>query len=190
MNSKIIEIGCKGADTLDYRIITEYQGNLKELSKENYERLRNSIINHKFAEPITVWNDNGVIKCGNGHQRLRAIKNMVEKEGYTCPPIPVNWVYPKDENDFARIVLSLASQFGEVTNDGLYEYMNEHKIDMDYITENFRLPEIDLQKFIDSYINEQPKDYDGSKELNSSDFETFNHICPRCKFEFNDPIQS
>lgn len=172
ITEKVIRVSCEGADLLPYTKILEYQGNLKELSKENYEKLKQSILKHGFAEPITAWNDKDKIRCANGHQRLRTVKNMVEQEGYKCPDLPVNWVHPKDEEDFARIVLSLASQFGQVTDDGLYQFAAEHNIDIQELNEMYRFPEIDMNAFGDSYFGEPTGeseeitgDVDFSKEI-------------------------
>ena len=71
-----IIVKCKGADTLPIDRIVEFQGELKKLSKENENKLRNSILKHGFIAPFFVWDDHGEWKLLDGHQRLKTLLKM------------------------------------------------------------------------------------------------------------------
>lgn len=144
MSIKTIKIACKGADTKDIDELEEYQGNLKSLSTANYKKLRKEILELGFSEPISVWQNNGSSFILNGHQRLRVLKKMRE-DGYDVSAVPVNYVDAENEVEAKRKILSLTSQYGNMTEDGLYEFMHDAAIDIEEVAESFNFPEIDLR---------------------------------------------
>lgn len=141
-----IEIKCKGAKTLDHKKMVPFQGELKDLSDQDYEKLKKNILELGFSEPISVWLKSGKHYLLNGHQRHRAIIKMV-KEGYKCPPLPVNLIEAKDIKQAKKKVLSLTSQFGEMTKSGLEQFMIDADISFEEIKESFRFPEISFDDF-------------------------------------------
>jgi len=164
---KVIRIACEGADAIDYENLVPAQGELKSLSELNYERLKAEIIEHGFSEPVLVWKEQN--KICNGHQRLRTVKTMVEKEGYAVEPIPVSYVTAKDENELAKKILAMASVYGTVEKEGLYEFMNEWDISIEELALRYDLPELNLDRFASEFF----KDLDES-DLDDDEIETAN----------------
>lgn len=153
---KVIPIKCQGAAAIDYEKLVESQGELKTLSKTNYERLKKEIIELGFSEPILVWKEKN--KIVNGHQRLRTVKHMVEKEGWGVKPLPVSFVEAKDDKELAKKILAMASVYGTVSDQGLYEFMSEWDITLEELNENYDLPNLNLAKFGDEFFNDELKD--------------------------------
>lgn len=153
---KVIEIKCKGAGELAPEEMSEFQGQLKELSKAHYQKLRNQIVALGFSAPIFVWKNKKNNFMLDGHQRLRVIQTMIEKEGYTCPKLPVVWIDAANKREAKRKLLAITSQYGNFTSQGLYEFMLEAEISMDEVAETFANPEIDLEDFANEYFNEPP----------------------------------
>ena len=60
--SKEIKISCSIQDRVSIDDLVPTQKNLKSLSKENFEKLRKSIIKNGFFFPIGIWDHDGVIK--------------------------------------------------------------------------------------------------------------------------------
>jgi DNA modification methylase len=118
---KTIEIKCKGADTLPIDRILEFQGGLKELSKENEKKLRNSILKFGFIAPLFLWDDHGEWRLLDGHQRLKTLLKMRE-EGYDIPLLPVDYIEADSEEDAKRKLLHITSQYGEFTTDGFENF--------------------------------------------------------------------
>lgn len=176
---KTIEIKCLGHVNLDYTSFIPFQGNLKELSKQNYERLKKSILSFGFSEPFNIWQQEEKNYILGGHQRLRAIKQMVEQEGYSCPPLPCNLIEAKDEKEAKKKVLALTSQFGEITPEGLYEFMNEAEIDFEEIEASFRFPEVNFDNFKAEYFESEDEETDGQQIQ-----KTKSVICPNCEESF------
>lgn len=155
--SQEIRITSKGASTLQWKQLTPLQKNLKTLSDENYKKIRKQILELGFAEPIAVWNDKSqnLMYVLNGHQRLTAIKKMVNEEGFTCPPLPVSWVEAKTLSEAMKLVLSLGSSFGKTGPQGLHDFMGHAKISMQDVRDSFHFPEINMPLFEKKYG--QPK---------------------------------
>lgn len=173
-----IKISCTGATHIDYTELVPFQGNLKELSKANYAKLRKEILELGFSEPISVWKNDGKYYVLNGHQRLRTIRELVESEHYTCPPLPVNLVEASDIKEAKKKILALTSQYGKITDQGLYEFLNESSIDITEAEESFSFPEIDFKDFKDEY-------FDGITRPETNDNTIIDeplNQCPNCGF--------
>jgi len=167
---KTIEIKCEGKSAVNFKILKPFQDNLKDLSQVNYEKLKGRILALGFSEPISVWvhKDNHYIL--NGHQRLRAIQKMVDEEGYECPDLPINFVSAKNIKQAKEKVLALASQYGEVTDQGLYEFLQTNEIDYTKLNEELSFPEIDTKGFIEGYYS-APSWVDPDDDKESHDYD-------------------
>lgn len=150
---KVVRIECKSAGTLALHLLEPLQGELKSLSKEDYERLRNEIIKDGFSEPLSVWEDPGSGKTFilNGHQRHRVLKALKE-EGWEVPPVPVSYVEASDIAKAKHKLLALASQYGKVEQQGLYEFVSQAGITIEDLATDFKFPEIDIQSFIENFF--------------------------------------
>ncbi len=151
---KKIKIACQGAGAVEYFYLVAFQGELKSLSKTNYEKLRKEILELGFSEPISVWRHDGKHFILNGHQRLRTIQQMVEKEGYTCPPLPVTWVEADDFRQAKRKVLALTSQFGRIEDEGLFEFMSQAEISIAELAASFDFAGFNLDHFAEGYFSD------------------------------------
>lgn len=105
------------------------QGELKFLSKDNYQKLKNAIDKHGFDIPVYVWVDDSDKKwLLDGHQR----KRLLEKEGW-LDPIPYLIVKAPDMQIAAERLLEITSQYGTITQEGLDEFYAK-----------FELPEMEM----------------------------------------------
>lgn len=145
--NKQIRIACKGHSTLALNKFEPFQGKLKKLSNENYEKLKKSILDLGFSEPCSVWLDpEGKYKILNSHQRVLTLKRMRDKEEYEVPALPISLIEAKTIKEAKKKILALTAQFGEMTKDGLKEFMVEADLKFDDV-KDFRFPEVDLESF-------------------------------------------
>ena len=145
--SKEIKISCSIQDRVSIDDLVPTQKNLKSLSKENFEKLRKSIIKNGFFFPIGIWDHDGVLKLLDGHQRLLTLKEL-RNEGYIVPLVPVFRVYASDEKQARDMLFHSVSQYGQVEKQGLYELMIEWDMKIDDLG-SFELPisSLDIQSF-------------------------------------------
>lgn len=126
--------------------IKPFQGELKYLPDENYQKLKNEILTLGFSEPITVWNEGSApYKILNGHQRYTALLRM-EKEGYKIPEIPIILVKADSVREAKEKILSLTSQFGVIAERGLQEFAEQADIELAEIAGRFIFPDIDMEE--------------------------------------------
>jgi len=141
----MVKIKCSGAGTRKLGELVEFQGDLKSLSKVSYEMFRHQLLDLGLCETITIWPDRNLI--ANGHQRLRVMQAM-QKNGDDVPDdIPVSYVHPESEEEFAKIVLSLCSQYGHIERQGMYEYCTKHNIPVKYVETRLKLPGLNVPRF-------------------------------------------
>lgn len=153
---KMIRIACKGYTDLPYTELHDFQGDLKTLTEENYKRLKAHILDTGFAFAEHAWlnPDDQKWYIIDGHQRVRAIRQMVEHEGYQCPNLPVVPVEARDLAEAKRRVLQGTSQFGRMEGQGLYEFMSVNQIPIDEVELKFDLPHINMEDFKLEYFKE------------------------------------
>lgn len=183
MDTRSLRIECEAVATLDVDQIQEFQGNLKSLSRENYERFRNQLLELGFSEPISVWKDpDGVMRCLNGHQRTRTLKEM-RREGIEIPPIPVSWIHARTLKEAKKKVLALASQYGKVEDDGLYEFLNDAQITAEELGD-FHFPDIDMEEFRADFLED--KNFTPATEAEQGRLDVkAKVVCPNCQHEFS-----
>jgi len=152
---KTIPVRCKGNRFLSFKELKAFQGNLKEMSKDNFLKLRNLILKHGWIAPVFVWNKNKIL---DGHGRLLVLGELL-KEGYSIDKIPVVDIEAKTKKEAAEILLAINSHFQSITDQGLYEFMATMEIDLSGL-QDFVLPDINLDKFELSYFKEGLTDDD------------------------------
>jgi len=169
---KEIQIKCKGSMSLELEQLEAFQGNLKDLTKENYNKLRKQILELGFSEPICVWKNDGKYNILNGHQRVRVLTEMKRAEGYKIPRLPVVEVEADSEHEAKKKVLSLTSQFGEISNASLFEFASINNIDLPTL-EDLRFPEILMDSFREEF-------FDSKTNVDLVEKEAEPKKCPNC----------
>jgi len=149
VSDKNITIRCKGNRFLPYPEFKAFQGNLKTMSRADFDKLKRSILTYGWVAPVFVWNK---VEILDGHGRLRVLGELL-KQGYTIDPIPVVDIDANSRKEAAQILLQINSNFQKVTDDGLYEYMSAMEIQAEDL-ENVSLPEVNLERFIKHFFKE------------------------------------
>lgn len=110
--------------TLSITSLIPSQGELKDLSKENYNKLKASFEKHGFIFPVSVWQDkDGKNYLIDGHQR----KRVIESE-YGDADVPTIKIPAKNINEAAEILLKVTSQYGTITQEGLDSFIAKYEL--------------------------------------------------------------
>lgn len=144
---KTVKIACTGADMADPADFKPLQGALKELSEEDYHRLKQLIIDFGFSDPVNAWDRDNQKFIISGHQRIATLLRM-RAEGYIVPFIPYNLVDAENEHEAKMKVLGAASQFGKITTLGLRSMMDDLQLDISDVSESFALPGLDMPSLV------------------------------------------
>jgi hypothetical protein len=125
-------VTCKGVKNfLPADELSILQGDLKTLSNANYNKLKNSIIEHGFCSPIYIWKS-GVKKIKNnildGTQRKITVTRMIT-EGYEFPLLPVVYIEAKTRKEAKVILLKMTSAYGKITKPGFIDFTTDLNMD-------------------------------------------------------------
>ena len=147
-----IKITCRGADTAILEDLYPFQGGLKSLSEENYQKLKTIIAGkYGFSFPFAVWKDKNTLWIEDGHQRRTALVRM-KKEGYKIPRLPIDYIEAADEQEAKEKILLATSQYGTMDGESLNNFLMESGLEFPELKNLIALPEIDLDRFVDKYF--------------------------------------
>ena len=151
IKSKVGKVSSVKIDDINY-----FQRELKELSVENYEKLKKSIQEHGLISPGFVWKEKGKYYALDCHQRLKTLKQM-RSEGVSVPDkIPVVEIFAESKKEAKRFLLQYVSQHGKVTDDGLYDFLHDAELDGDIgeLELELNLDGIDFGEFSGAFFGE------------------------------------
>lgn len=151
---KQIKITCQANALIPLADLTELQGNLKSLSRDNFMKLSNEIIKDGFSFAVHVWKNEGKTYILDGHQRIKTIREMVKSKEYYCHEIPVVLVEAENYKAAKRKVLAAASQYGKTEETGLLEFMQDMDLTPEELSSRFDFADLDILNFIESNFEE------------------------------------
>lgn len=172
----------KGLEQINWRNWQPLQNDgLKDLTEVDMRKLQTSIIRNGFSEPFFIWYekpDKGFI-IGGKHRQLALID--LADNGYTdedgkSHTIEIPELLPavvfdfKNKKEAAQAVLTFSAKYAKETQEGLYEFMNIHNLNIGELTDSLVLPTIDLNKFEAGYFEDkQPDETHGGGASNLTD---------------------
>jgi len=154
-----IKVNCKGTNYFSLSELNILQDTkdfkLKELSEENLEKLKNSIIKNGFWFPFFVWHCKAENKWyyTDGTQRYKVLTWMQKSGEYKLPEkYPCVEIFAKDKKEAAKAILTQSTSYGKITEKGLYDFLNEYDLDFADLKTDLELSEIDLNQFEINFI--------------------------------------
>lgn len=117
----------------------EWKDNPRNITKQDFERLKNQITKFGQYKPLLITKDGEVI---GGNMRLKAYRELGIKD------IWVSVVEPKDENQKLEYALSDNDRAGYYDDDMLANLIPNYQIDWSQYAVDMKPPE-DIQKLID-----------------------------------------
>lgn len=149
-----VVIKCKGSSNLKLDELIPFQGDLKSLSDENYKRLKDQIFSLGFIAPFHIWShcegkeraDKDLL---DGHQRLKTLLQMRDKEKIAMPDeFPIVEIDASSYQKAKEAVLAISSQYGEISEDGIRNFIADTDITLEDVSENFHFDAVSLN-FVD-----------------------------------------
>ncbi len=125
--------------------INHFQGDLKTLTKEDFDKLRESIIKEGFIHSPHVWFDPGKKKWFllDGHQRHHVLSALSE-EGYHLPKIKCTAVIAPTFEKAKAYVLLMSSTYGKMSDESVSQYFIDSGLDFTELSKMLDLPGVDL----------------------------------------------
>lgn len=139
---KKIENKCIGEKTKRLDEFQTFQANnFKEISRENFQKLKTSIKKHHIFFPLVVWQNKQTLV--DGHHRIKVLQEL-RKEGYSIPELPYIEISAKDKKELAEKLLLINSKYAKITEQGLKDFLLNFELSFDGLLEIIDLPEISL----------------------------------------------
>jgi ParB-like chromosome segregation protein Spo0J len=186
---------CKVANYVPIKKLKFHPKNeeLRSISYERLQDLKDSLIKKGFYEPILVWKKKGYVLAGN--QRLRAAQELIA-EGYefVTPDGKVNElpvvIEDVDESMAMQILHQANNHHGDWVQQKLAEAIKEAEglgisaVDLGYTDAEVK----NIMKEAERMVKLAEDDLsDRNREINADDFgEELDHKCPKCGFEYNE----
>lgn len=134
---------------IDYRELQPLQGDLKDLSKKNYAKLKKSFESKGMFVPIFVWDHEGKYKILDGHGRERLFSTekpvFTRGDGSETHEVPCLIIQAGNLKDAKEKLLIISSQYQEMTVEGFQEFTFD--LDVDFMKDT--MPFDDLLKGLD-----------------------------------------
>ena len=178
--NKEIRIRCEGKEYHDIDDLTQFQGELKSITSEDFNKLKESLKSDGLPLGFHIWKSKDKTFIMDGHHRKMAMQALRD-EGWFVPPVPCNPVIADTKNEAAKIVLISNSKYAKISEGSLSDFMIEFDLGIGDLA-NLDIPELNMSDFEigDNDLKNT------SKELNQNEFSNFDHRCPKCGFEWDE----
>ncbi|GEM67573.1 hypothetical protein SMI01S_11790 [Sphingobacterium mizutaii NBRC 14946 = DSM 11724] len=126
----------------------------KEFTKEEMQKLKNSILSNSITQPFYVWEFEGTLFCLDGFHRTIA-NDLLLSEGHSIPELlPATFVHCENKQEAAKLVLQYSSVYAKVSQSGFEEFLNQYELDAKEMLQKIDLPEFDDIDFL-SALNKE-----------------------------------
>jgi len=152
-----IEIKCKGSCNVALDELNDFQQDLKILTDDRKQVLKDSILKYGFSFPFIIWKDKkNKIWINDGHQRNKVLLEM-KSEGYELPDkFPACEMFADNKKQAAEKILAQSNMIGKFADEGLHNYLTKFDIDIEPM--NIELPNINFDKFNLKYFKGETED--------------------------------
>ena len=146
----MIKVTCDCKTMLPISEIEAFQGKLKSIDEENFNKLKKSILKYGFSFPIFVWNK----KILDGHQRLAAVKKLIsDGEQVKGDRLPVVSIQARDEKEAAEKLLLINSRYAEINQSGFELFVEQFEIDIVDLGNLIDIPDIEIEYELTKPVN-------------------------------------
>ncbi len=146
--NKVIKDRILRTELVEWRRLKPFQPqNLKTMSTESFDKLKNNIIECDFITSFYVWQDSEKeYWLLDGHHRIYALEAL-DKEGYKISPTFSCSVIDADNaKEAVKILLSYSSSHAKLDPMGLNEFITLNDLNWDELNNTLDLNGIDLKE--------------------------------------------
>jgi len=136
----------------------------KTSSEEQYQKVASSLINNQFVAPFYAWRDeNKQLWCVDGKRRDTVLRQIDSDGGanirdpetdqekfyaITIPEeLPALLIDAESKEAAAKLVLLFSSTYGEVSQEGLSEFIQQYDLNFPSLKFEINLPEFSIPRF-------------------------------------------
>lgn len=162
---KVIQIKCEAKSYYQLDDLNHFQGKLKSIDKDRFDKLKKSLIRDGLPIGFHVWIDKkNKVWTIDGHHRVLALKALRD-DGYDIPSLPCVIVQANNKKEAAKAVLINNSKYAKINQESLSDFMIDFELNIDDL--NFLdLPDLNMDDFgLDEKTKEGLTDDDSVPEV-------------------------
>lgn len=125
------------------------QDDFKSLTEESKVKLKASILNNNFTQPFYVWlePETNIFFCLDGMHRCKMLREL-EAEGNIIPNLlPATLINCENKKEAAKLVLIYSSVYANITQQGLFDFLNIYDLEYKSIIDTIEIPEFSEHRF-------------------------------------------
>ncbi len=144
-NDKAIIIKCEGKEYIDINDLVPFQGKLKSITSDDFNKLKRSLIKDGLPLGFHIWKDKGKNFIMDGHHRQLVMKSLRD-DGYFIAPVPCNPIIANSKKEAAKAILVSNSKYARMSESSISDYMIEHELSIDDLLE-LDIQELNMDDF-------------------------------------------
>jgi hypothetical protein len=186
-----IKINCKGTHYFSLDELNILQDTdtfeLKDLSSTNFNKLKARIESKGFWFPFFIWYSKKEKKWyyTDGTQRYKVLDWMRESKRYKLPDkFPCVEIFAKNKTEAAEAILTQSTNYGVITDEGLFGFINEYNLDFDPLKVELELSDINMEQFESDYFTDSS---DIELDIDEKEFDENIETkckCPKCGYRW------
>ena len=126
------------------------QDDFKELPAAARHKLKASLLEAGFTQPLYVWEENGTGRryCLDGRHRRLLLEELIA-DGVEVPALlPATFIDCADRQDAARRVLQFSSSYARITERGLVDFLTLNDLTLADVAGQIDLPHLDFANLL------------------------------------------
>lgn len=121
----------------------------------NIDYLKKSILEHGFALPFAVWNDNGKYYCVDGHTRKQILTELIADDVEVPAKLKAFEILAKDRSEAIKILVEVYNQkHNPFAEEVLTEWLEMEEIELESLESVNVTPKIDTDVNLDDFFSE------------------------------------
>ena len=167
-------------EMVDWQDLKPFQpDNLKILTTENFQKIRNSLIKNNFIANFHVWEEKGTYWILDGHHRKHVLQSLKD-DGYILPDkLPCAVVDVASKRQAIEFLLTYSSEYAHPDKQGVSEFIHTNNLDFDELGSFVDLRHINMSELKMDNVDFDFKEYDEKTGDGVKMTE-----CPKCGHEF------
>lgn len=125
------------------------QDNFKELSSEDKQKLKNSLLRNEFVQPFYVWQDaDDTLYCLDGKHRVLLLQELANDGVQVPEALPGIFIECASKQEASKLVLVFSSAYARVTIGGFQDFITLHELDAVELMEQISIPDLTIPEIM------------------------------------------
>lgn len=178
-------------DFINWREMEWIQGDLKDITHKQLDKLIHSIMTEDIIKAFHVWENDNKLYCLDGNHLRKALEEIENRKLASIPDkLKADFIKCDNMKQAARAVLKYSAIYTQIASEGLFDFIGNYDLnnEWDDILKGLETPGFDLKRFTSGWLKDIDFDNDflneGDEEVSNQDDLQFTNTCPKCGFQW------